>query len=208
MPLTTRLDYLRHGLPEGGSRYRGNRIDDPLSEHGWAQMRATVADLQSWDLIVSSPLQRCRAFADWLGANRGLEVLIEPELREVGFGDWEGRTRAELQKQRPVEYRAFYRDPVVNRPAGAEPLLAFGERVARAFEHLAREHAGRHLLVVAHAGVIRATLGHVLQAPPGNWYRTAVDNAALSRFAHDGRVARLLGHNWRPVLEPEQRNRT
>jgi alpha-ribazole phosphatase len=197
----TRLDYLRHGLPEGGSRYRGNRIDDPLSERGWAQMRETVADLDGWDLIVSSPMQRCSAFAQWLGESRGLPLLVEPELREVGFGAWEGRTRAELQEERAAEYRAFYQDPVANPPAGAEPLVQFGERVAQAFERLAREHAGRHLLVVAHAGVIRATLGHVLQAPAINWYRAAVDNAALSRFAHDGQAARLLSHNWRPTPE-------
>jgi broad specificity phosphatase PhoE len=197
----TRLDYLRHGLPEGGSRYRGNRIDDPLSERGWAQMRETVADLGGWNLIVSSPMQRCRAFADWLGGTRGLAVLVEPGLREVGFGAWEGRTRAELQAERPDEYRAFYRDPVANPPAGAEPLLEFGVRVAATFDRLAMEHAGRHLLVVAHAGVIRATLGHVLQAPPINWYRAAVDNAALSRFSHDGQAARLLSHNWRPTPE-------
>ncbi len=198
MSRVTRLDYLRHGLPEGGSRYRGHRIDDPLSETGWAQMRATVAGLDGWDRIVSSPLRRCADFAHWLGRTRGLPVGIEPGLREVGFGDWEGLTRETLLAERPQAYHAFYADPVNQRPAGAEPLEAFGARVAAVFERLAAEHPGEHLLVVAHAGVIRATLGHVMQAPPAAWYRAAVDNAALSRFAHDGRQARLLAHNWRP----------
>lgn len=195
---STRIDYLRHGLPEGGSRYRGHRLDDPLSEKGWEQMRTAVAGLAGWDLIVTSPLKRCAAFAEWLGEERGLAVKTEPDLREVGFGDWEGQTRQQLLSDRPGEYHAFYRDPVRNRPAGAEPLDAFGMRVARVFETLAKEHAGRHLLVIAHAGIIRATLGHVLQAPPLNWYRAAVDNAALSSFSHDGTGARLIAHNWRP----------
>lgn len=197
----TRLDYLRHGLPEGGSRYRGNRIDDPLSERGWEQMRQSTAGLDSWDLIVSSPLQRCAAFAHWLGEARNLPVILEPELREVGFGDWEGLTRQDLLSTRAEEYHAFYRDPVNNRPNGAEPLPAFGERVGSAYEHLASSHQGQHLLVIAHAGVIRATLGHVMHAPPGAWYRAAVDNAALSGFERGPNGSRLLFHNWLPHFQ-------
>jgi broad specificity phosphatase PhoE len=197
----TRLDYLRHGLPEGGSRYRGCRIDDPLSETGWTQMRASVAGIDDWDRIISSPLMRCAEFAHWLGAQRGLPVDIETDLREVGFGDWEGLTRQQLLAERAAEYHAFYADPVHHRPAGAEPLRDFGTRVAAVFERLAHTHPGQRLLVVAHAGVIRATLGHVMQAPPGCWYRAAVDNAAISRFVHNGRHAHLVCHNWLPGRE-------
>ena len=203
--MSTRLDYLRHGLPEGGSRYRGDGVDDPLSETGWAQMRATVAAVEGdWDRVISSPLRRCADFARWLAQARDLPLAIEPDLREVGFGAWEGRTRQELLDRAPEAYHAFYTDPVRNRPAGAEPLEAFGRRVAAAFERLAERHAGERLLVVAHAGVIRATLGHVLQAPPANWYRAAVDNGALSRFEHDGNGRRLLAHNWRPPSGEEE----
>ncbi len=195
---TTLIDYLRHGLPEGGSRYRGHRIDDPLSDTGWAQMRTTAAALGGWQVVVSSPLQRSRAFAEWLADTQNLPLHIDHDLREVGFGDWEGRTRAELLAERADEYHAFYADPVHNRPAGAEPLEAFGARVADAFERIATYHAGQRVLVVAHAGVIRATLGHVLAAPPANWYRAAVDNAAVSRFAREAGHTRLVWHNWRP----------
>jgi len=200
MPQTL-LDYLRHGEPEGGSRYRGHNVNDPLSEKGWAQMRDSVRDLQGWTRILSSPLQRCSAFAEWLGGQRGIPVQIIDDLKEVGFGSWEGATRAQLQAERLDEYRAFYADPVNSRPAGAEPLQDFGARTARVFEQAAIDYPGEHLLLVAHAGVIRATLGHVTQAPPANWYRAAVDNAAISRFAHDGRHSKLVTHNWLPQLK-------
>jgi len=200
MSQTTLLDYLRHGQPEGGSKYRGSRIDDPLSELGWQQMRSTVAELEGWTRILTSPMQRCRAFAEWLGSQRDIAVEVIDDLREVGFGSWEGVTRAQLLEQRPDEYHAFYADPVNNRPAGAEALQAFGGRVADVFESAAARYPGEHLLLVAHAGVIRATLGHVTRAPASNWYRAAVDNAAISRFAHDGERSKLLVHNWRPVL--------
>ncbi|RMG36186.1 MAG: histidine phosphatase family protein [Gammaproteobacteria bacterium] len=200
--MQTRLDYLRHGLPVGGSRYRGHGIDDPLSEEGWAQMRKTTERLDTrWDRIITSPLARCAAFAQALGAERDIPVAIEPDLREVGFGRWEGMTRRQLLEQSPEEYHAFYADPVNHRPAGAEPLGAFGRRVAKAFDQLVERHSGEHLLVVAHAGVIRATLGHVLQAPPAAWYRATVDNAAVSRFVQDDKGAQLVWHNWRPAID-------
>lgn len=199
-PNLTLLDYLRHGEPVGGSRFRGNGIDDPLSEMGWQQMRDSTKEIAGWQRIVSSPMRRCIEFAQWLAAERGLPLDVRTDLREVGFGAWEGAPRDRLREQRAAEYEAFYRDPVHNRPAGAEPLDAFGRRVAAVFEHLVETFRGEHLLVICHAGVIRGTFGHVTQSPPVNWYRTEVDNAALTRFAHDRRGARLVAHNWRPRL--------
>lgn len=197
---TTLLDYLRHGQPTGGSRYRGNGVDDPLSELGWRQMRDTTAGIDGWNRIVSSPMRRCMAFADWLAKQRGLPLSVEQDLREVGFGSWEGVARRDLKEGRRGEYEAFYADPVNNRPPGAEPLAAFGARVGAVFDRLIHAYPGEHLLVVAHAGVIRATLGHVTQSPPIAWYRTEVDNAGLSRFSHDALGAKLVTHNWQPAL--------
>jgi broad specificity phosphatase PhoE len=196
----TLLDFLRHGEPTGGSRFRGHGVDDPLSAHGWQQMRSTTAALDGWQRVVSSPMRRCREFAQWLAAERGLPLELQEDLKEVGFGSWEGAARAELIASRADEFEAFYRDPVNNRPAGAEPLDRFGARVAAVFERLVAEYRGEHLLVVAHAGVIRAALGHVTRAPATNWYRTMVKKGAVTRFTHDHRGARLVAHGWRPRL--------
>jgi len=197
---TTLLDYLRHGRPTGGSRYRGHGVDDPLSELGWQQMRETTAGIDGWNRIVSSPMKRCIAFAEWLARERDLPLSVEQDLREVGFGSWEGVARRELRERRRAEYEAFYADPVNNRPPGAEPLAAFGARVGAVFDRLVDAHPGEHLLMVAHAGVIRATLGHVTRSPPTAWYRAEVDNAGLSRFSHDALGPKLVTHNWQPAL--------
>lgn len=196
----TRLDYLRHGEPMGGSRFRGNGVDDPLSDLGWRQMRSSVGAFDDWQRVVCSPMQRCAAFAHWVGEQRDLPVEVVDDLREVGFGAWEGCSREQLKQSRRAEYDAFYVDPVNNRPGGAEPLDAFGRRVAAVFEDLVERYRGQQLLVVCHAGVIRATLGHVTRAPATTWYRAQVDYAAMSRFVHDPRGAWLAAHNWRPTL--------
>ncbi len=195
----TLIDFLRHGEPVGGRRYRGNGVDDPLSEKGRAQMHAALGDACPWDAIISSPLRRCRDFAEALGNRHGVPVSVDARFREVGFGRWEGRTPEQILASDPAEYHAFHDDPLRRRPAGAEPLEAFGARVAEGLDDLLSRHAGKHLLVIAHAGVIRAALGTVLKADPAAWYRTRIDNAGVTRFRVGVQGMRLEFHN-RPQL--------
>jgi alpha-ribazole phosphatase/probable phosphoglycerate mutase len=178
---TTTIDLIRHGEPVGGRMYRG-QTDHPLSERGWAQMRAATREPAAWEAIVSSPLLRCREFAEELGGRLGLGVQLDARLMEVGFGGWEGQTGAQIRAADPEALRRFYQDPVRARPAGAEPLPAFQQRVSEALQELLQRHGGRHLLVVTHAGVIRAAIAHVLSTPLGTLYRTHVDNAAITRL--------------------------
>lgn len=185
MTQATIIDLLRHGTPVGGRRYRG-QIDDPLSDAGWTEMWAAVDGGAPWNQIVCSPLSRCRQFAEALGEKLSLPVAADPRLREVGFGDWEGHSADELRQRDPGLLTRFYHDPVGNRPAGAEPLEAFSARVNEAIEEISQRYRGQHTLVVTHAGVIRATLARVLQAPLGAMYRMSVATASISRIRSDG----------------------
>jgi len=191
----TLIDFIRHGEPEGGRRYRGNAVDDALSEKGWQQMWDAVGDRPPWQYIISSPLRRCSAFAEALADRFGLEFSTDERLREVGFGNWEGLSPDEIISRNRAEYEAFYRDPCRNRPAGAETLEDFGRRVAHALQDVLSEYNGKHVLVVAHAGVVRAALGHILNTDPIAWYRTRVDNAAFTRLRQDRYGKRLEFHN-------------
>lgn len=190
----TTIDLIRHGQPRGGTKYRG-WIDDPLSELGWVQMRAAVAAAQPWDGIVSSPLRRCCEFAIELGANMGLAVETDERLKEVGFGIWEGRTSEQIRSRDPTALRRFYLNPVEEQPAGAEPLADFQRRVSNALQEAQHEYAGRRVLLVTHAGVIRAAIAHTLRTPLATIYRINVDNAALTRLQSTGeRPLSLIFH--------------
>jgi alpha-ribazole phosphatase len=191
----TLIDFLRHGEPLGGRRFRGNGADDPLSEKGWQQMWDAVDERTPWQHIISSPMRRCSAFAQALADRCGLELSIDDRFREVGFGRWEGLSPDEIISCKREEYEAFYRDPCHNRPAGAEALEDFGQRVAQALQDVLSDYHGSHVLVVAHAGVIRAALGHILSTDPVAWYRTSIDNAAFTRFRRDRYGNRLEFHN-------------
>ena len=180
----TQIDLLRQGEPVGGTRYRG-QLDDALSEKGWQQMWQTVEGMSDWQQIVTSPLLRCSSFAVALGERLQLPVHVEPRFREVGFGDWEGYTRSELEAFNPGQVARFLQDPVNSRPPGAEPLEEFTGRVQAGFDDLLKRFAGQSVLVVAHAGVIRAIMAYVLEVPPSRMYRIHVANAALSRIRTD-----------------------
>ncbi len=194
---TTRFDLLRHGEPVGGSKYRGNRIDDPLTEKGWRQMWAGVGEQETWDVVVSSPLLRCADFAKRLSKQREIPLVMDERFREIGFGAWEGKTKQELRNERHAEFEAFYADPVNNTPEGAEPVPVFFSRIADALDDLRSQHAGKKVLLVAHAGVIRAAVTHVIGAPVGCMYQLNVLNGYVSRIGFAGNQGRLERLNVR-----------
>lgn len=191
--MTTTLDLMRHGEPVGGRKYRG-QIDDPLSEKGWGQMRDTVGDAAPWTRIVSSPLTRCRAFAETLAERHGLPLSLDERLMEVGFGVWEGKSAAEIEADAPGTLARFKADPVNARPAGAEPLAGFHARVAAGLEDLLGQHNGQHVLLVGHAGVIRMAFAWALHIPLEHAYRIEVASASLTRLRFDDGRASLVFH--------------
>ncbi len=178
----TVIDLIRHGEPEGGRKYRGWGVDDPLTERGWQQMWGAVGESVPWQQIVSSPLLRCKAFAEQLSEKHKLPLSIENDIEEVGFGSWEGRTPDEIIAVNKAEYDAFYQDPAINRPANAEDLDVFMQRVVVVYRKVVSVYAGQHVLMVAHAGVIRAILAAVLDAPAASIYKLDIGNAGISRI--------------------------
>jgi alpha-ribazole phosphatase len=197
MSITT-IDLMRHGEPVGGRKYRG-QTDDPLSEKGWQQMWATVGAHRPWTHIVSSPLSRCHAFATELAGKHALPLNVDPRFMEVKFGEWEGQTQEQLKARDPDIIARFRRDPIGQRPVGAEPLGDFHKRVAAAWQDVLERHRGKHVLVVCHAGVIRMVFSHVLGVPLERTYFIDVPSAGLTRITVEGTdgIAQLRFHHGR-----------
>ena len=192
---TLYIDLLRHGEPVGGQKYRGG-VDDPLSERGWEQMRYAASGETPWRGIVTSPLRRCREFAEELGLKHQIPVATDPRLREVGFGEWEGLTKPEVLAKYGSLLGLFLQDPVTHRPPGAESLHEFAGRVSAGFDDVLKNHLfeGGHVLVICHAGVIRAILHRVLSIPLENLYRIQVQTGHVTRIRIDaeGRPAMMF----------------
>lgn len=188
----TFVGLLRHGEVEGGNVYRG-RTDDPLNAMGWVQMRAATDGLCCWDLVIASPLRRCAAFAEAVAREQGLPLALEANLAEIDFGDWEGRSAAELMAECPAALGDFWRDPVNHPPPGGERLSHFQRRVVAAWESLCQRHAGKRLLLVTHGGVIRMLLCHLQDWPLDRLLQIEVGQAALFGLQlEEGRLKRLF----------------
>lgn len=177
----TQIDIIRHGEPEGGRRYRGSSIDDPLSKIGWQQMWDAVPEKPHWEHIISSPLSRCLKFSEALADTLSINFSVVDNLKEIGFGSWEGRTPDDIKNNEGNALEDFLSDPVNNRPEGAEPLDDFAKRIWDVYENLAEQYRGQHILVVAHAGVIRAITSQILGMPLDDVYsRLKIEYAAVA----------------------------
>jgi len=179
--ITTLIDLIRHGEPVGGSRYRG-QMDDPLSATGWDQMRQAVGRHHPWQVIISSPLSRCLAFAEELSERHGIPLEVDERLQELGFGSWQGKTGDEISRYDSGLLQRFYRDPMNNRPEDAEGLCDFQNRIITAWNDILNRHAGKHLLLVCHAGVIRMVMAYILDIPLNNLFHIKVANAGITRI--------------------------
>ena len=105
--------------------------------------------------VVSSDLRRARETAEILSDRLGIpHGGTERQLRERHVGDWQGRTRDEIESLWPGMLDQF-REGVIETPPGGEPMSGFIERVTGALARVAADGAGRARLVVTHAGVIR-----------------------------------------------------
>ncbi|HSC83480.1 MAG TPA: alpha-ribazole phosphatase family protein [Pseudomonas sp.] len=176
--MSLRLDLLRHGETERGGGFRGS-LDDALTVTGWAQMRGAVAEQGGWQALVSSPLQRCARFAEELASQKGLSLQLDADLQELHFGDWEGRSAAELMESAERELGLFWQDPYAYTPPGAEPLLQFEARVLGALARLQARYAGRHVLLVTHGGVINLLVARARRLPREQLMHVAAPHGGL-----------------------------
>lgn len=176
--MTLYLDLLRHGETELGGGLRGS-LDDALTERGWQQMRDGVQGRGRWDLIVSSPLQRCSRFAEQLAAQLQLPLLLQPDVQELHFGAWEGQSAAALMETNADDLGRFWADPYSFTPPQGEPVADFSQRVLGAIEGLYRDCAGQRVLLISHGGVMRLLLARARGLPREQLLNVEVSHGAL-----------------------------
>ncbi|RZS89762.1 putative phosphoglycerate mutase [Motilibacter rhizosphaerae] len=210
-PVSRRVVLWRHGRTawNAAMRFQG-QTDIPLDEVGVQQARAAAARLASLqpDLLVSSDLLRTRDTAAELARLTGLEVRLDPGLRETFAGTWQGRTSAEIAADDGDAYAAWVAGEPDVRPGGGETRWEVAERTCAAV-HRALEGtpAGGTLVVVTHGGAARTALAMLLGLPPEHWgVLGGLSNCCWSVLHEDARRApgawRLEEHNAGSLPEP------
>jgi len=205
------VDLLRHGEPEGGDILRG-RVDPILTNLGWEQMQqaAALTSKQAispltpkWTHVVSSPLQRCKHFAELVSDRFGYELNESENWLEIDYGDWDGLPIEQWRELAADQFREFRKDMSKLAPPGGEDFISFKDRILAAWKDLAELDNDSHVLVVTHGGVMRVVLPSVLGMPLNRSFPLHIPFACLSRIrldvveeGNDKKVsASLLFHN-------------
>lgn len=198
--MPVQIDLLRHGACEGGRIFRGH-TDVPLTTHGWQQMRAGLEQLSGpWQRIFSSPLIRCRSFAETLAAQTDAPVEIEPAIKEIGYGQWEGRSVEEIWREQEDLCLAWSRAPDKVGPPGGEAFGDFRERVLNALAQSAAGSAERSaagdgeskILWVTHGGVIKLLLSVARAMPPAGMMQLSVGYGFAASLRIDGEKIHIV----------------
>jgi probable phosphoglycerate mutase len=209
--ISTRILAIRHGETawNASTRIQGH-TDIPLNEHGQRQaqlLAQALAQADPLDAIYSSDLQRALATAQALAEQTGARLVTHVGLRERAFGDFEGRSFAQIEQEMPEQAQLWRtRVPDWTPPGGGESLLVMQQRVMATVNALAQQHPGQQIAVVAHGGVLdllyRAATQESLQATR-SW---ALGNAAINRLLWTPVSLTLVGwgddaHLQGPVLD-------
>jgi alpha-ribazole phosphatase len=157
----------RHGdsRQDQVKRYIG-RTDLPLNAAGRAQARALQKNLAGipFRRIFSSDLRRCMETARIIAAPQGKSIRRLPAMREIDLGEWDGKSMASIRRRFPEEFQRRGLDLAGFQPPGGESFKDLQDRVVPVFLEVISQSGGA-LLLVAHAGVNRAILCHVLGRP-------------------------------------------
>jgi broad specificity phosphatase PhoE len=171
----TTLLLARHGETDWNREFRIQGSSDiELNELGLEQARALAQELEhvELDAIYASDLTRARRTAEAVAATHGLEVRIDPRLRERSFGSWEGLTR----------------DDIAAYPEGSghdgETDDEVRERMLEAVQAIADAHPGEQVLIVAHGGSLNALWHHALGERVERWANCAVYKLAVRDGAY------------------------
>lgn len=149
----THLYLIRHGQTDWNieGRWQGH-ADVPLNEHGHQQAACIAQALAAVGLsaIYSSDLQRALDTAKAISTTTGLPVMVDPRLREIHQGEWQGMLADEIE----TRYREMLLhrrvDPLDAAPPGGETVKQVRDRVISAIEEIRQNHPLEKVAVVSH----------------------------------------------------------
>lgn len=201
---------IRHGaiaLPDRGTgRPLIGQTDPPLSSRGREQIRQTAKWLRSQEVchIFSSPLKRCMESAAIIARRIAIEDIHKIDrLKEIHLGLWENMTKEEIDRRFPGEYQRRGEDMAHYRPPDGESFADLQQRALLALKEintaLAQKNTKGGIAVIAHAGVNRTLLAHILDMPLGKIFALQQDYGAVHILLAGKNGCRIDAMNFRPA---------
>ena len=146
---------------------------------GRAQALALLDQLSNvnFSAIYSSDLLRARQTAELIAKPLGLTVALEPRLREINLGAWEGMFSSDIETQYPRELEERRQDPFHAHAPNGESPLEVAERVVAAVDEMASKHPNASVLIVSHGVPLAVIICHAQGFPLDEVYEHVPENA-------------------------------
>lgn len=201
----TKIIMVRHGQTAWNlnGRFMG-QLNIPLDETGLSQAALVAQRLRALrpEAIYASDLQRAwqtaqaihRAMTADTSDGAVPEIIPEPRLREMSFGDWQGLTYAEIQVKYPEGAKAWESDLGSFCPPGGESLAQMARRVKEALEEILRRYVDQTVLVVAHGGTLQTLITLATGQTADKMWQFPLKNTSVSEieFYSNERLITLL----------------
>ncbi|PHR84837.1 MAG: histidine phosphatase family protein [Colwellia sp.] len=173
------LYLLRHGEIATPGILAG-KTDVALSEVGRKQLLQATGSLINISRCISSPLIRCHDGASQYCQQHHLPLEVDSKLREMDFGDWDGKRYQALWKMDEQSATSaignFWQNPWQHQPPNGETMDSFVSRVDNWWQDYCADSQLHNTLVFTHAGVIKHILARILHLPiPGTVHMASID---------------------------------
>ncbi len=186
-PDSTEIILLRHGasqpfVPGQPFPLIDGQGDPELSTVGLTQAQKSADRLkrEPIDALYATSMRRTQQTVDPLAKLLELDVAIEPDLREIHLGEWEGGLLRQKAAENHPTYQRMLREERWDAIPGAETNEGFGNRCVNALEKIAERHAGQLVLCTVHGGVIGTSLARIAGSRPFAF--GGADNCSVSQI--------------------------
>lgn len=193
------LYFLRHGETEASQigGYCG-LTDVELTQAGrqMAEDFAATYRLQPWAAVFCSPLRRSVDTARPLCDAIGLGMNVRDGLKEIAYGEWEGKTPEEVCSRFHDEYVSWLADPGWNAPTGGERGVDIARRSSLVLEEIESKYPKGNVLVVSHKATTRIILCSLLGIDVGRYrdrIHMPVASLAIVEMTGQGPLLKVLG---------------
>ncbi|GFE70821.1 histidine phosphatase family protein [Chroococcus sp. FPU101] len=197
--MSLKLYFLRHGETTASQTgaYCG-RLDLELtpSGHEMAEDFAKFYRNLPWTAVYCSPLKRTLATAQPLCKPLGLEIHKRDGLKEIYYGQWEGKSPEEVNREFHDEYVRWLADPGWNAPTEGEKGIDISRRSSEVLEEIEHTYLSGNILIVSHKATIRIMLCYLLGIDVGRFrdrIGMPVASVSIVELATHGPLVHVMG---------------
>jgi broad specificity phosphatase PhoE len=167
------LYFLRHGQTSfsKANAFCGAGLNPHLTEDGlrMAELFAKGYADTPWKAIYTSPLKRTLETANPVCSATGLSPQVRDGLKEIGYGQWEGKTTQEVDAEFHDDYIRWTADPAWYPPTGGEAAISIAHRSIQVIEEIQHVYDEGNVLIVSHKATIRIMLCSLLGIDVGRF---------------------------------------